>query len=119
MTDPFTERLGRVRDRFAASLDAKIDATCAAIPQLQAAEPVAAAAVEEAYRCIHGMVGVGPTVGFPATGRAAREVENVLRPPRQEARGLNAEELALLTQTLQALREAAARELQSIQGVKP
>ena len=118
MTDPFTERLGRVRDRFAASLDAKIDAAYAAVPSLSAGAPAAATAIEEAYRCVHGMVGVGPTIGFPATGRAAREVETVLRPPRQEARGLTPEELALLIRTLRALREAAASELQSLQGVK-
>ena len=113
--DPFTDRLARVRDRFAVSLEAKIDNTCAAIPQLSALGPAAAAtnAVAEAYRCVHGMVGVGPTVGFPETGRAAHDVEDVLRSPYREGRGLATAEIAQLTKTLQALREAAARELQA------
>ena len=110
--DPFTDRLTRVRDRFAASLAGKIDDAWAAIPQLSAAAPAPAAAVEEAYGRVHAMVGVGPTIGFPATGDAAHAVENVLRAPRLERRGLTAEEISLLTRSMQALREAAARELQ-------
>jgi len=114
--DPFSDRVTRVRNRFAASLAGKIDDACAAIAQLSAAAPAPAAAVEEAYRCVHGMVGVGPTVGFPATGDAAHAVEDVLRSPRLERRGLTAEEISLLTRTMQALREAAARELQSFRS---
>jgi len=112
-TDPFLDRLSRVRDRFAARLVSKIDETHAAIPQLSEAAPTPAAAVDEAYRCVHGIVGVGPTVGFPQSGRAARDVENVLRSPRSENRGLTAGEIQTLTAALHLLREAAARELQS------
>jgi chemotaxis protein histidine kinase CheA len=111
--DPFTDRIARVRARFATTLAGKIDNTCAAIPHLSDADPAAAVAVAEAYRCVHGIVGVGPTVGFPASGSAAHEVEAVLRPPQQQQRGLTADEIALLTKTLQALREVAAGELQS------
>lgn len=110
--DPFTHRLARVRDRFAATLTAKIDGTCAAIPQFPNAVPKAAAAVAEAYRCVHGIVGVGPTVGFPASGKAARDVEDILRPPQQHRRGLSAEEISRLSKALQVLREVATRELQ-------
>jgi HPt (histidine-containing phosphotransfer) domain-containing protein len=112
-TDPFLDRLTRVRDRFAAKLASKIDETHAAIPQLSDAVPAAAAAVDEAYRCVHGIVGVGPTVGFPQSGRAAHDVENVLRSPRIENRGLTAGEIQALTKALQELRQAAACELQS------
>ena len=111
--DPFTDRLARVRDRFAATLTAKIDGTCAAIPQFPDTVPAAAAAVAEAYRCVHGIVGVGPTVGFPATGKAAHDVEDILRAPQQQRRGLSAEEIARLSKALQLLREVAAHELQS------
>ena len=41
------------------------------------------AAVGEAYRCMHGIVGVGPTVGFPSTGRAAHDRR---RPPAAGAK---------------------------------
>lgn len=116
--DPFTDRLDRVRLRFAAALAGKIEDTCAALPRLSGAAPAAAIAVAEAYRCVHGIVGVGPTVGFPVSGKAAHDVEDVLRRPQQERRGLTADEIGLLTKTLQALREAAACELQSFHSVK-
>jgi chemotaxis protein histidine kinase CheA len=115
--DPFTVRLARVRDRFAITLADKIDATCTAIPQLSNVAPSAAAAVAQVYRCVHGIAGVGPTVGFPASGNAARDVETVLRTAQQERRGLTAEEIALLTKTLQILREAVARELRPFQSI--
>jgi HPt (histidine-containing phosphotransfer) domain-containing protein len=116
--DPFTDRLARVRARFAAALAGKIDETCAAIPQFSEVAPTAAVVVAEAYRCVHGIVGVGPTVGFPASGRAAHDVEDVLRPPQQQSRGLTAEEVARVTEALQELREVAARELQSFHLVR-
>ncbi len=115
--DPFTDRLARVRTRFATTLAGKIDETCAAIPNLSDVAPAAAAAVAEAYRCVHGIVGVGPTVGFPASGNAAHDVEDILRPPQQERRGLTADEILLLTKTLKVLREVAARELQSFHSL--
>ena len=111
--DPYTDRLARVRDRFATALSGKIEEACAAIPNLSDSAPAAAGAVAETYRCVHGIVGVGPTVGFPASGNAAHDVEDVLRPAQQQCRGLAADEILLLTQTLKVLREIAARELQS------
>jgi chemotaxis protein histidine kinase CheA len=118
-TDPFTDRLARVRDRFATTLAAKIDETCAAIPRLADVAPAAPAAVAEAYRCVHGIVGIGPTVGFPASGNAARDVENVMRPPQQGKRGLTADEIARLTKSLEVLRDVAARELESFHSLQP
>ena len=72
----------------------------------------AAAAVGEAYRCMHGIVGVGPTVGFPATGRAAHDVEDLLRPAQNERRGLSDDEISTLHERLLDLRAAAEREMQ-------
>ena len=115
--DPFTDRLARVRDRFATTLAGKIEETCASIPNLSDAAPAAAAAVAEAYRCVHGIVGVGPTVGFPATGRAARDVEDVLRVAQHEKRGLTADEILAFKKRLDALRETATRELQFFHSV--
>jgi hypothetical protein len=111
--DPFTERLARVRARFISALESKIDDTFTAIPNLTGEDSIAFPAVEEAYRRIHGIVGVGPTVGFPLTGQAARVVEHILLRPRQAERGLTNEEMSSFKKALQALREAAARELQS------
>lgn len=109
--DAFADRLARVRRRFVSTLQGKIDDTHASIPKLSAVAPAAAAAVGEAYRCMHSIVGVGPTVGSPATGRAARDVEDALRPAQNERRGLKEDEILVLKRRLQDLREAAAREL--------
>jgi chemotaxis protein histidine kinase CheA len=111
--DPFTDRLARVRDRFATTLAGKIDELCAAIPHFADALPSAPAAVAEAYRSVHGIVGVGRTVGFPASGNASHDVEDILRSPQQQGRGLTADEIVKLTKMLHALRDIAARELQS------
>ena len=111
--DPFTERLGRVRERFVAALESKIEDTYAAIPKLSGDAPKVVETVEETYRRIHSIVGIGPTVGFAGTGRAARSVENILLRPHQGERGLTGEEIDSFKKALHALREAATRELQS------
>lgn len=97
------------------TLAAKIDHTCASLLKLGggAAQADAVAAISEAYRCVHGIVGVGPTVGFTATGSAAHDVEDILRPPYYAGRGLSADEIFFLKNTLQTLRAVAARELQA------
>jgi hypothetical protein len=110
--DPFTDRLERVRHRFVSTLEGKIEDAYAAIPDLADGLPTAAAAVAELYRCMHGIVGISPTVGFPATGGGARGVENVLRPPQRDKRGLSDQEILALKECLQPLRDAAERELQ-------
>lgn len=112
-SDIFADRLDRVRRRFVSTLQRRIDDTDAALDKLAAKAPVAAMAVGEAYRCVHGIVGVGPTVGFPATGRAAHDVENVLRPAQNERRGLSEREMTVLRTRLGELRAAAEREMQA------
>jgi chemotaxis protein histidine kinase CheA len=110
--DPFTDRLNRVRQRFVSTLEGKIADACAAVPRFPASLAAAATAVADTYRSMHGVVGIGPTVGFPATGRAARAAEDVLRAAQQAKRGLTDDEMLALQARLDALREAAARELQ-------
>jgi chemotaxis protein histidine kinase CheA len=120
MTDDiFADRVAKVRQRFMATLEAKIEETSAALPKLGgvAPEDTAVAAVAEAYRAMHAIVGIGRTVGFPDTGRAAHEVEDVLRPPYHAGRGLSDDEISRLKDSLQALRTIAARELQSTQAL--
>ena len=113
--DPYAERLARVRQRFVSSLEGKIADTYAALPTLTGMEAAAASAVAEAYRTLHSIVGVAPTVGFPETGKAARAAEDVLRPPQQDKRGLSADEMTAVQERLDALREAATQELQVVQ----
>jgi GGDEF domain-containing protein len=74
-------------------LESKIEDTFAALPDL-AGETAAFEAVDATYRRVHGIVGIGPTVGFAAPGRAARTVENMLLRPHEAERGLTAEEVA-------------------------
>jgi chemotaxis protein histidine kinase CheA len=116
--DPYTDRLARVRQRFMSTLEGKIEDAYAAIPKLSDALPGAAAVVDAGYRCMHGIFGIGPTVGFPATGRTAHDVEAVLRLPQRDKRGLTDDELLAFKQRLDALREAASCELQSIHSVR-
>jgi hypothetical protein len=110
--DPFTERLARVRHRFVSALESKIENAYASVVKLSGPGPDVVEAVDAAYRQMHGIVGIGPTVGFPATGQAARSAEHALMAAQHEKRGLAPEEIALLNKALLGLREAARRELQ-------
>jgi hypothetical protein len=109
--DYFHERLAAVRQRFARALESKITDTVTAIPRLAGDETSAVEAVAESYRRIHGICGVGPSVGFVLTGSAAREVETILLGPFRAGRGLNADEIVQLERTLDALSAAAQSEL--------
>jgi hypothetical protein len=115
--DPYTSRLAKVRHRFVSTLESKIEDAYRAVPKLVAVVPAASTNVAEAYRCMHGIVGIGPTVGFPSTGRAAREAEDVLRSPHRDGRGLTSDEVSLFMKRLHALREAASRELRFFYSV--
>ncbi len=92
--DAFADRLARVRRRFVSTLRGGSTTPPLSLPKLSTEAPASASAVGEAYRCVHGIVGVGPTVGFPATGRVAHEVEDLLRPAQNERRGLTDEEMS-------------------------
>ncbi len=111
--DAFTERLARVRERFVSALESKIEDTFGEIADLSGESETVGETVAETYRRIHGIVGIGPTVGFARTGRAARSVENILLEPYHTGRGLTAEEITSFKKALHALRETAAGELQS------
>jgi chemotaxis protein histidine kinase CheA len=111
--DVFADRLDRVRRRFVSNVEDKIRDACAAVPALSEIVPAAAASLGDVYRSVHSIVGIGPTIGFPVIGRAARHVEDVLRAAYCDKRGLTAGEISQLTNSLNALREAASGELQS------
>ena len=110
--DPFAERLARVRQRFVAGLEGNIEETYKAIPDLLESAPARVEAIEATYRRIHSMVGIGPTVGFARTGRAARSVENILMPSQQAKRGLTNQEIDSFKKALQVSGETATNELQ-------
>jgi chemotaxis protein histidine kinase CheA len=110
-TDEFAERLAKVRQRFVSSLATKIDETYAALPHLAGDDVSVVPTISETYRRIHGISGIGLTVGFVQTGQAARDLETVLLPSYREQRGLAANELDDFKKALDALHEAAHREL--------
>jgi hypothetical protein len=109
--DPYHERLAKVRFRFASTLEGKIEDTYSALDQLSGNGEDVADAMEATYRRIHGICGVGPTVGFVQTGRIAREVEAILLEPYRAHRGFTVNEAASFRKKLHVLREAAMAEL--------
>ncbi|MGP0090648.1 MAG: hypothetical protein ACLPKB_11920 [Xanthobacteraceae bacterium] len=109
----FAERLARVRQRFITSLESKIADSYEALPTLIGEGAPVKDAVAEVYRRIHGISGIGPTVGFAETGRAARNAEVALLTAYRERRGLNEKELDAFRKALHGLRDAAQRELQA------
>jgi chemotaxis protein histidine kinase CheA len=70
--------------------------------------------VTAAYRHLHGIYGVGATVGFAATGEAAHAAETALMLAYQEKRGLTDTEVLRLKRALARLRDVAASELRSM-----
>jgi chemotaxis protein histidine kinase CheA len=111
--DHFDDRLDAVRKRFASSLESKINDTRAELPSLVDTGAGAIDAVANAYRRIHGICGVGGAVGFAATGRAAKDVEDALIAAYRAQRGLEAAEMARLEKALGALAAAAQAELRT------
>lgn len=111
--EQFRNRLDAVRQRFASSLEGKIQDTVAELPLLCGDGDSVIDAVAASYRRIHDICGVGAAVGFAVTGRAAKHAEDVLVGAFRGRRGLGADELSRLEQALDALAAAAAGELRS------
>ncbi len=108
----FAERIAKIRARFISKLADKIQETDAALPHL-AGDGGDAEAVAATYRRFHDMIGIGSTIGFEATGQAARVIDAVLAEPYRQHRALSDDELAKLAEGLKALRIAARTEMQS------
>lgn len=110
-TDQFTERLAKIRSRFAANLPGKIEKVECVLPQLSGDGAAVMTTLATAHRSVHELCGIGPTVGFPETGRAARCVERLLLQPLRAKRGLTEPEIASVRQELAALRTAFLNDL--------
>jgi len=113
-TDEFAERLIRVRNRFASALTGKIEDSFAAIPKLSSDDNASIEAIVVTHRRLHEMCGIAPTLGFEATGKAARAAESVVRVPAKTRRPLTPDEVESFKSELVGLRAAAQSELQSI-----
>ena len=109
--DQFETRLAIVRHRFATTLESKItDAVVSADHMAHSGDGVINQ-VSTSYRHLHGIRGIGPTVGFPATGEAARAAEVTLMQAYRERREPTQTEVMSLKKALERLRVAAASEL--------
>lgn len=106
----FVERIATIRARFVAKLDEKIRKTHAALPYLSGDSRDAIDEVAAAYRLFHDICGIGPTIGFDVTGRAASRIDAILIGPFRARRGLSTDELTKLTKRLACLRIVARAE---------
>jgi hypothetical protein len=113
-TDQFEVRLARVRHRFAITLESKIENAVISVNQMSRGGDGVAKRISDSYQSLHGICGIGPTVGFAATGAAARVAEATLMQARHESRGLTDREVISLKKALESLRVAAASELRSM-----
>jgi HPt (histidine-containing phosphotransfer) domain-containing protein len=116
--DHFSSRFAQVRARFAAKLDTKIAELNNAVGGLSGGGRYAGEAVIFAHRHAHDLCGIGPAIGFTETGRAARNVEQILRASLHSGRGLTPEETEKLQNAIKALRIVAHVEIQMAAGVR-
>lgn len=110
--DDLTEQLACVRGRFASALDGKIADSFAALEKLSGGGETIEIVIT-AHRRLHDMCGTAPTLGFTATGKAARSAETVMREAARAKRALTSAEMTALKTELEALRTAASGELQT------
>ena len=106
-SDQFSQRLAAVRQRFAAKLTTRIHDTETGLPKLAGDGPAVIDDLVETYHRIHELCGMGATVGFAATSRAARTMEQMLLEPYRARRPLTPSEIERLRPALDALRAAA------------
>jgi chemotaxis protein histidine kinase CheA len=111
LADQFEMRLSRVRHRFATTLESKITDTVVSADRMSRGDSGGVKYVSESYRHLHSICGIGPTVGFMATGEAARVAESALLRAHREKRALTGPEVLSLKKALYHLRQAAATEL--------
>ena len=112
MSDLFAERFAAVRQRFAAKLSSRIDEIEATVPELD--REGSKETLARAHRRAHDLCGVGPTMGFVETGRAARSIEQVLLAAVKAGRVLSADEVGHVRDGIALLRSAASAETVSV-----
>jgi chemotaxis protein histidine kinase CheA len=105
--DVFADQLARVRARFASTLENKIADSFAALEEISRGGDTIEVVVA-AHRRLHELCGIAPTLGFAATGKAARSAEAVMRGAALSRRALTDAELAAAGDELNGLRRAAA-----------
>jgi hypothetical protein len=109
----FTARIDKIRARVALKLADGVQQTDAALSRMTGDGSDAVNAVATAYRWFHDLSGIGPPLGFEATGKQARTCADMLVDPFRARRGLSADELTVLAAGLQSLRTVALNETHS------
>ena len=109
--DQFEARVARVRHRFAATLENKIQTAMVSADRMSGNDASVIKYVAESYRHLHSMYGIGASVGFAATGEAAHAAEAALIQAYLEKRGPTENEVQRLKRALTQLRQVAASEL--------
>jgi hypothetical protein len=109
----FAERMAKIRARFSLKLIAGVEETAQLLPKLAGGSRDAAEATATIYLRFHEMCGIGPTIGFEATGRAAKPLDTVLGTAWRAGRGLTDDEMAKVREGLEHVRVAMLAETQS------
>jgi chemotaxis protein histidine kinase CheA len=109
MSDLFADRMAAIRQRFIIKFDDRIDEIESAIPQPGRDDEFDILAL--AHRQAHGLCGIGPTLGFVGTGKAARLIEQLLRPVVKAERALTDDEIPRLREGIALLRSTARAEI--------
>jgi HPt (histidine-containing phosphotransfer) domain-containing protein len=109
MSDLFADRMAAIRRRFILELDARIDEIEFAVPQAGRDGEFHILAL--AHRQAHGLCGIGPTLGFVGTGKAARLIEQLLLPAVKAERPLTDDEVPRLRESIALLRSTARAEI--------
>jgi HPt (histidine-containing phosphotransfer) domain-containing protein len=109
--EQFETRLAKVRHLFATTLESKITDAVVSADQMSRSGDGITKHVSESYRLLHGICGIGPTVGFTATSEAAHAAEVALMPAHHESREPTQPEVLILKKALARLRVAATSEL--------
>jgi hypothetical protein len=111
--DDFTEQVARVRARFASALADKIADSFAALEKMSGGGAETVEIVILAHRRLHEISGIAPTLGFAAIGKAAGLAGTGIREAAKVKRALTPAEFTALKSELEALRMAAAGDLQT------
>ena len=116
MSDLFADRMAAIRQRFIIKFNDRIDEIESAIPQPGRDGEFHILAL--AHRQAHGLCGIGPTLGFVGTGKAARLIEQLLLPVVKAQRALAGDEIPRLREGITLLRSAANAEMASEQQLR-
>jgi hypothetical protein len=109
--DRFEVRLAKVRHRFATTLESKIKSVVVSANTMSRSNDGMNKHISKSYKSLHSISGVGPTVGFTATGEAACSAEATLMSAYRAERELSESEILNLKKALEQLRVAAASDL--------